>query len=103
MRGPSCSAFSDYLSFTFLTIIQNLLDKKTVGRKSYLIYFFQNMKKIDGNPMTVDFEDLQGRIHKLLYNALQIENDTINTQTLLGGLMLTIQEAGQGQDQAPRK
>ena len=61
------------------------------------------MKKIDGNPMTVDFEDLQGRIHKLLYNALQIENDTVNTQTLLGGLMLTIQEAGQGQDQTPRK
>ena len=61
------------------------------------------MKKIDGNPLTVDFEDLKGRIHKLLYNALQIENDTVNTQTLLGGLMLTIQEAGQGQDQAPRK
>ena len=29
------------------------------------------MKKIDGNPLTVDFEELQGRIHKLLYNALQ--------------------------------
>ena len=100
--GQIFLAFSEYLNFTFLTRIQNLLDKNS--RKSYSIhFFFQNMKKIDGNPMTVDFEDLQGRIHKLLYNALQIENDTINTQTLLGGLMLTIQEAGQGQDQAPRK
>ena len=59
------------------------------------------MKKIDGNPLTVNFEDFKGRIHKLLYNALQIENETINTQTLLGGLMLTIQEAGQCQDQTP--
>ena len=61
------------------------------------------MKKIDGNPMTVNFEEFQSRVHKLLYNALQIENDTINTQTLLGGLMLTIQEAGQCKDQTPSK
>ena len=44
----------------------------------------QNMKKIDGNPMTVDFELLWGRIHKLLINALQVENDAVNTQILLG-------------------
>ena len=52
------------------------------------------MKKIDGNPLTVDFENLQTRVHRLLYNALQIEEDSFNTQTLLGGLMTTIQEAG---------
>ena len=60
------------------------------------------MKKIDGNPLTVDFEDLQGRVHRLLYNALQIEEDSFNTQTLLGGLMTTIQEAGQ-KNQGSRK
>ena len=42
------------------------------------------MKKIDGNPMTVDFELLWGRIHKLLINALQVEDDPVNTQILLG-------------------
>ncbi len=62
---------------------------------------FKTMKKIDGNPMTVDFEELQVRVHRLLYNALQVESDPINAQTLLGGLMLTIQEAGQAQDGAP--
>ena len=45
------------------------------------------MKKIDGNPMTVDFEHLWGRIHKLLINALQVENDTVNTQILLGTII----------------
>ena len=53
----------------------------------YLNFIFddlQNMKKIDGNPMTVDFELLWGRIHKLLINALQVENDAVNTQILLG-------------------
>ena len=49
---------------------------------------FKNMKKIDGNPLTVDFEDLQTRVHRLLYNALQVENDPINTQTLLGKYLL---------------
>lgn len=58
-----------------------------------LPHHFKAMKKIDGNPLTVDFMDLQGRIHRLLYNALQVETDPINTQSLLGGLMLSIQEA----------
>ena len=34
--------------------------------------------------MTVDFELLWGRIHKLLINALQVEDDPVNTQILLG-------------------
>lgn len=38
------------------------------------------------------------KVHKLLHNALQIEADAINTQILLGGLMLTIQEAGSSSD-----
>lgn len=58
-----------------------------------LPHHFKAMKKIDGNPLTVDFLELQGRIHRILYNALQVESDPINTQSLLGGLSLSIQEA----------
>ena len=49
---------------------------------------------MDGNVTSVDFKELRGRINRLLYNAVQVESDAINTQTLLSGLMLIIQNSG---------
>jgi hypothetical protein len=54
---------------------------------------------MEGNTLTVDFADLRGRIYRLLYNALQVESDANNTQILLGGLMLVIQDSGLNSNQ----
>lgn len=43
---------------------------------------------------TMDFFDLRPKVNSLLVNALRVETDPVNTQVLLGGLMLLIQDSG---------
>ncbi len=49
---------------------------------------------MDGSVSSVDFKELRARINRLLYNTIQVESDSVNTQTLLGGLTLIIQNSG---------
>lgn len=41
----------------------------------------------------ITFIQLKPRIIHILMNALQVENDAQNTHMLLGGLLLTVQDA----------
>ncbi|KAF7994357.1 hypothetical protein HCN44_003829 [Aphidius gifuensis] len=42
---------------------------------------------------TLTFGQLKPRLMNLLINALQVENDSLNTHMLLGGLMLSVQDS----------
>merc|ERR1712226_96849 len=55
--------------------------------------FAKNEEKADFEERPRTFASLKTRVVNLIIKALQVENESINTQFLLGGLMFVVQDS----------
>ncbi|XP_066599368.1 ral GTPase-activating protein subunit beta isoform X2 [Prorops nasuta] len=57
-----------------------------------------NFSNIGAEKNLITFSQLKSRLMNLLINALQVESDSLNTHMLLGGLLLSVQDAAAAEE-----